>query len=109
MAKKLLALIIAMCMVFSVCAINVFAEGENTDINNEATEPTEETESTEEETEEETQEETDEETQEETDEEEEKAANFSLSNAYLPNASVTIKGTVTGGVSVVRVEIIFSN
>ena len=99
MAKKLLALLLAMCMLFSVCSVSVFAEetdeatGEET--TTEATENTTPEEGEEEET-----------TAPEEDEDVTKSANISLANSYLPNATVSIKGTVTGDVSVVRVEII---
>lgn len=99
MAKKLLALLLAMCMLFSVCSVSVFAEdptGEEE--TTEATTPEEE--SSQEETEEESNEE------ETTDETVEKSVNISLANSYYPNDTVVVKGTVTGDVSVVRVEII---
>ncbi|MBQ6794980.1 MAG: S-layer homology domain-containing protein [Clostridia bacterium] len=102
MAKKLLALLLAMCMLFSVCAVSVFAE----EPTGESTEEETTTEAAEEETTTEPEEEeSEEETEEETDEEVEKSVNISLSNSYLPNDTVVVKGTVTGDVSVVRVEI----
>ncbi len=107
MAKKLLALLLAMCMIFSVCAVSVFAEeatGENTE--GETTEATENG-SSEESAPSEGEDDNDEnEDDNDEDEEVEKSVNISLSNSYLPNATVVIKGTVTGDVSVVRVEII---
>ena len=98
MAKKLLALLLAMCMLFSVCSVSVFAE-ETTD------EPAGEETTTEATEEESTEEESEEESEEEEEETERKSASISLSNSYLPNAKVVITGTVTGDVSVVLVKI----
>lgn len=107
MTKKLLSLLLAVSMILSVCAVGVMAEETG-----EIIDPTETTAATDESTtgsSEETTPEGDEETTAPDDDEDEvvaKSVDLNMANAYYPNATVTISGTVTGDVSVVLVEIL---
>lgn len=115
MAKKLLALLLAMSMVFSMCAFNVFAEeagdtsGETSEETTAATEETEEetdeeTESeteTEEETDEETESETESETEEETDEETESETESETEEPDEDPITIDIKSSYKQGSTVV--------
>lgn len=110
MTKKLLALLLAMCMIFSVCSVTILAEEATGDTEQSTDAADATTGSTEASEEESTQEEADGATEgegtEDDDTTEENSANISLNNSYLPNATVVIKGTVTGNVSGVIVEVI---
>ena len=127
MAKKLLALLLAMSMIFSMCAFNVFAEeagdtsGETSEETNAATEETEEEtdeeteseteteeepdEETESETESETEEETDEETESETEEPDEDPITIDIKSSYKQGSTVVVTGEINddsiNGVTVV--------
>ncbi|MBQ8002094.1 MAG: S-layer homology domain-containing protein [Clostridia bacterium] len=101
MTKKLLALLLAMCMVFSVCSVSVAFAEESTDgaqqVSGTETPSGDEGQPSQPATNNNTPQEP----------EEDATVELELDNAYLPNATVVIKGTVTGDdVSVVRVEII---
>ncbi len=97
MTKKLLALLLAMCMIFSLCSVSVLAE-EGSETATNATETTEDANATEPSSEVTT-------TAPE-DDEIEISAELEIENSYFPNATVTIKGTVTGDVSVLKVEVV---
>lgn len=93
MTKKLLALFLAVSMIFSVCAVGAFAEetgeiiepGDTT----EPLQPEEETTLPEE----------------EEDEDVPNSVDLDLENSYLPNATVVVKGTINGNVSGVIVKV----